>query len=66
MIDNANIDFRLFTEQLMKFYGFKSRATFLAKEKSGQILKRKKFPDGKLGNMHSEVTAWAALAEEVV
>ena len=54
-----NIDRRLLTPDLMEFYGIKSRATFIKKEREGKILKRHQYPDGRLGNMLSECMDWA-------
>ncbi len=56
-------DYRLDTPALMQAYGYKSRTTLIKHERDGKIPKRRKYPDGQLGTMWSEVKAWIDSAD---
>ncbi|UOG93663.1 MAG: hypothetical protein L3K52_08025 [Candidatus Thiothrix sulfatifontis] len=63
MTANQLPDYRLDTRALMQVYGYLSRTTFIKHERDGKIPKRRKYPDGQLGTMWSEVKAWIDSAE---
>lgn len=48
----------ILTSGLLCFYGIRSRATFIKKEREGSILSRETLPDGRKGNWSSDLERW--------